>query len=171
MLEIPLKTQDKLRRYLVNADPFLWGTLKSKNKKDRLKELQDMEYLKGYTKGSNPIYSRINNDLILELGITGILEHIIIKRIRDLFTPDQLAYLRRCWEQGQTPPLDYFKKQGLYKPNILVDDEVREGWDNRPSGYRQPAYIFVQIHSQFGFVERWTVFAGLWFEEIEPLLE
>jgi hypothetical protein len=33
-----------------------------------------------------------------------------------------------------------------------------------------PANVFVHVDRQNEFVERWTVFAGLWFEEIEPRL-
>lgn len=170
-MEIPLKTQDKLRRYFINADPFLWNLLEQKNKKDRLKELQGKGYLKGYTKHAKPIYSKINNDLLLEMGIKGILDNIVVPRVTKLFTRDRLDFMRRCWEQGQTPSLDYFKKQGLYRHHFLTDDAVQEEIDKPPSGYKEPAFIFVQINSQMGFVERWTVFAGLWFEEIEPLFD
>jgi hypothetical protein len=30
---------------------------------------------------------------------------------------------------------------------------------------------FVEVNSQYNYVHGWTVFAGLWFEEIEPLLK
>ena len=30
---------------------------------------------------------------------------------------------------------------------------------------------FVEVNAQYQYVHGWTVFAGLWFEEIEPLLE
>jgi hypothetical protein len=30
---------------------------------------------------------------------------------------------------------------------------------------------FLEVNSQFSYVHGWTVFAGLWFEEIEPLLK
>lgn len=170
-MDIPLRTQDKLRRYFINADPFLWNLLEKKNKKGRLQEIQAKGFLKGYSNRAKPIYSKINNDLLLEIGITGILERIVIPRVQKLFTGEQLAYMRRCWEQGQTPTLDYFKKQKLYRHHIFTYDEVQEDVAAPPTGYKEPAFIFVQINSQMGFVERWTVFAGLWFEEIEPLLE
>lgn len=160
----------KLSRYFLNADPFLWGVLRSKNKKGRIKELQDSGYLSAYTKGSNPIYTRINRDLLLELGITGILKKIVEPRIQELFTLEDLRYFRDCWEQGQTPELKYLQKNKLYGKHIL-DREIREGFgENKVTGYRDPAFIFVQIETQFNLVQRWTVFAGLWFEEIEPLI-
>lgn len=160
----------KLNRYFLNTDPFLWGVLRSKNKKGRLKELQDRGYLSAYTKGSNPIYTRINRDLLLELGITGILEKIVVPRIKELFTPEDLRYFRDCWEQGQTPELKYLQKNKLYGKNIF-GHEIREGFgDDRVTGYKDPAFIFVQIEPQFNIIQRWTVFAGIWFEEIEPSL-
>ena len=44
--------------------------------------------------------------------------------------------------------------------------EKRE--DNLPIPLKEPAHIFLQINTQWDYVERWTVFGGLWFEEIEP---
>jgi hypothetical protein len=35
---------------------------------------------------------------------------------------------------------------------------------------KDPALIFVDINQQLNFVDHWTVFAGLWFETIDPLL-
>lgn len=130
-----------------------------------------MGFLKGYAKHAKPVYSKIKNDLLLEIGISGILESIVARRLKDLFTQDQLDFMRRWWEQGQTPSLDYFNRQKLYKHHFLTDDAVQEEIDKPPTGYKEPAFVFVQINSQMGFVERWTVFAGLWFEEIEPLFD
>jgi hypothetical protein len=165
----------KLGKYLVNADPFLWGTLQSKNKKGRMKELKQMGFLAIYSEGSNPIYHKINRDLLVELGITGILEKIIVPRIQSMFSPETLRYFRDCWEQGQTPDLDYLVKNKLYHRRGFFSVTQREVYDGsmtepRVLGYKDPAFIFVQIETQHNFVERWTVFAGLWFEEIEPLL-
>jgi len=161
----------KLSKYFLNADPFLWGVLRSKNKKARIKELQDRGYLLGYTKGSNPIYTRIVRDLLLELGITGILERIVAPSIQEMFTPEDLRYFRDCWGQGQTPELKYLRKNKLYGKNMF-SREIREGFgEEKVTGYKDPAFIFVQIETQFNLVQRWTVFAGLWFEEIEPSLQ
>ena len=97
----------KLVKYFLNADPFLWGVLQAKNKKGRLKELKQMGFLSIYSEGSNPIYSKINRDLLVELGIKGILEKIVIPRIVSSFSQETLRYFRDCWEQGQTPDLGY----------------------------------------------------------------
>jgi hypothetical protein len=170
-MQIPKETQEKLRRYIINSDPFLFGALKAKNKKGRMMELQSMGLLKGYSLGSNPNYSRFYQDLLVELGVKGILERIIIPRVQEMFQPEVLEFLRRCWEQGQLPSLDYLKQQKLYRKHPFTSDEVYEGIGNpRIAGYREPAFIFFQINTQSDFIEAWTTFAAVWFEEIEPLL-
>ena len=172
-MNISKEQSDKLTKYFINADPFLWGVLQAKNKKGRLQELKQMGFLAIYTEGSNPIYSKINRDLLIELGITGILEKIVVPRILNVFDQETLRVFRNCWEQGQTPDLNYLIKHGLYrKRTFAAQAEVYENWSSLPPvvGYKEPAFVFVQIETQHNFVERWTVFAGLWFEEIEPLL-
>ncbi len=172
MLEMTRERSERLKRYLINADPFLWNVLDSKNKKGRLRELKAMGFLLNYSDGANPNYSKINQDLLVELGIEGILECIIFPKVTNLFTTDTIGYFRRCWEQGQTPPLDYLRRQGLYRRRYSSREVYDSHWDtldSPPAGYKDPAFIFVQIDTQHNFVERWTVFAGLWFEDIEQL--
>jgi hypothetical protein len=174
-MDITREQVAKLSNYFINADPFLWGVLEAKNKKGRLKELKQMGFLAIYSEGSNPIYTKINRDLLVELGITGILEKIVIPRIHRIFSQETLRYFRDCWEQGQTPDLKYLVKNKLYRKGTFISiaaPEVYDDWTTLPPvvGYKDPAFIFVQIETQHNFVERWTVFAGLWFEEIEPLL-
>jgi len=174
MLEMTRETRDKLRRYLLNGDPFLWNVLEAKNKKGRLKELKGMGFLSNYSDNTNPNYSRINQDLLVEIGVEGILERIVVHRVKTLFTTDIIDYFRRCWEQGQTPTLKYLREQGLYHRTIgrrEVYEERLGFYEEPPSGYKDSSFIFVQIETQHNFVERWTVFAGLWFEEIEPLFD
>ena len=172
MLEITRDTREKLMRYFTNADPFLWGVLEGTNKGKRLQELNAMGFLANYSESYNPNYAKINQDLLIELGVSGILEKIIVPRVKSLFTADILDYFRRCWEQGQTPPLKYLREQGLYKRRYRNREVYEESWTVAPpSGYKDPSFVFFQIQTQANFVERWTVFAGLWFEEIEPLLE
>ena len=160
---------EKLKRYFINAEPFLWGVLEARNKKKRLKELKDLGFLRDYSDGSNPTYSKINQDLLVELGIEGILERIVVPQIRKRFDKEVLNTLRRNWEQGRTPDRKYLEEKKLYRRRLFV---WREEWeDKRPVAPKDPAHIFVQVHPQHEFVERWTVFAGLWHEEIEPLLD
>ena len=73
-----------------------------------------------------------------------------------------MSALRRNWEQGQTPDKNFLKDKKLYRYRRIV-------WKGKKEP-KEPAHIFVQIDTQKDFVERWTVFAGLWFEEIEPWL-
>lgn len=173
MLEMTRETKDKLRRYLLNADPFFWNVLDSKNKKGRLQEFKVMGFLSNYSKSANPNYLRIDQDLLVELGIEGILDRIVVPRVKVLFTSDIIDYFRRCWEQGQTPTLDYLRKQGLYRRRYRTREVYESHWhyEEPPSGYKDPSFVFLQIETQYNFVERWTVFAGLWFEEIEPMLD
>ena len=172
MLRLTKETKDKLTRYFINADPPLWNVLENKNKKGRLRELKEAGLLPGYSEGTNFTYNKLNQDLLVEAGIETILEHIVVPRIKKLFTQETLEYFRRCWEQGQTPTLQYLKQKKLYRKHTFSNVEVfDDGWAVPPvTGYKESAFIFVQIDTQHNYVERWTVFAGLWFEEIEPLL-
>jgi hypothetical protein len=175
-MEMTREQSDKLKRYFINADPFMWGILEAKNKRGRLQEMQELGFLASYSKSSNPVYRDINRELLIELGITGILEKIVLPRISSYFRPEILQYFRNCWEQGQTPGIKFMKDNNLYRNRVWHAHEVHveKPWYGRDNpavaGYRDPAFIFIQINTQFDFVERWTVFAGLWFEEIEPLL-
>lgn len=169
-MEMLREQAEKLKRYFINADPFLWGLLGKKNKKGRLQELRELGFLKSYSEGSNPTYNKVNQDLLVELGIEGILERIVLPKVTNGFAPEVLRYFRRCWEQGQTPDMKYLKEHRLYQKRMFSEDIVY-GKRDEPLivGHKDLAHIFTQIHTQYHFVERWTVFAGLWFEEIEPL--
>ncbi len=159
-MEMPREQTDKLKRYLINADPFLWGVLEKRNKKERLEEIKKLGFLKNYSQGSNPTYNKVNQDLLVELGIEGILEYIVVPKVHARINREVLRSFRRCWDQGQTPNKDYLKENKLYRFRWVVWKEEKEP--------REPAHIFLQIDTDKDFVERWTVFAGLWFEEIEP---
>lgn len=166
-------TREKLTRYLINADPFLWNVLNGKNKKKRVIELKLMGFLSDYSDRTNTNYSRINQDLLIELGIEGIIERIVVPKVTTLFSSYVIDYFRRCWEQGQTPTIDYLREKGLYQRRIRSREVWESHWhvDEPPAGYKDPSFVFFQIEKVYNYVERWTVFAGLWFEEIEPLLE
>ena len=89
-MEMLREQAEKLKRYFINADPFLWGLLEKKNKKGRLLELKGLGFLKGYSEGSNPTYSKVNQDLLVELGIEGILERIVVPKVTNGFAPEVL---------------------------------------------------------------------------------
>jgi hypothetical protein len=175
VMNIAPEQAEKLGKYFLNADPFLWGVLVAKNKKERLQELKQMGFLTNYAPGGNPVYTKICRDLLLELGIEGILSKIVVPKIQSIFDQEILRYFRDCWGGGQTPDLKFLVKNKLYRPtNIFLPNEPEkyDDWSHLPPvvGYRDPAFIFVQINVQHNFIERWTVFAGLWFEEIQRLL-
>jgi hypothetical protein len=172
-MDLPREQSSKLRKYFINADPFLWGVLVHKNKKDRIKELKELGLFKTYVDGGNPIYTKINRDLMIELGINGILEQIVIPRIITIFNADNLRHFQDCWEQGQTPDLDYLIQNKLYRPRIVNANNASDYFHTPEPlvSYRDLAFIFLQIDTQHNFVERWTVFAGLWFEEISQYID
>ena len=162
-MDMAREQREKLKRYLINADPFLWGVLEQRNKKGRLKELKKMGFLGGYSEKSNATYSRINQDLLIELDLEGILKQIVIPKVRQRIGQESLSGLRRFWDQGEIPSRDFLKDNKLYKSRVLIWKEETE--------LKAPGHIFLQIDVNKNFVERWTVLAGLWFEEIEPWLE
>lgn len=166
-MNIGKEQAEKLKRYFLNADPILWGVLETRNKKNRLKEIKNLGFLVDYSNGVNPTYDKINQDLLVELGIEGILDHIVVPQVLKRFNKEVLSALRRNWEQARTPDKKYLKEKKLYRPRRFFPRDEWEG--NRLAQPKDPAHIFVQINTQFDYVERWTVFAGLWFEEIEPL--
>jgi hypothetical protein len=179
-MQIPKEQAEKLKRYFINADPFLWGILEAgnnpeatnkreANKRVRLEKLKRSGFLQNYSDGTSATYGKMNQDLLVELGIEGILERIVIPRVIDAFAPDFLIYFRRCWDQGQAPDIRYLIQHDLYQTHRAVEVELYPGGPvlHRRKG---PAFLFVQIDTQHNFVERWTVFAGLWFEEIERLI-
>lgn len=158
-MQIPREQAEKLKRYFINADPFLWGLIEG-NKEIRLRYLKK-HFLKSYSDTYNPTYSKINQDLLVTLGIDGILERIVVPKVKRVFA-DVLRHFQRCWDQGQNPEMQILTENKLYTIRV----------PGRPIGRGgEPAQIFLQIDTQHNFVERWTVFAGLWFEEIEPLLD
>lgn len=148
---------EKLKRYIFNASPFLWGILEATNKPERLKELKTRGFLKSYSNSTNPTYMKVNQDLLIEVGVQGILKQLVIPIITSAFKPEVLAYFHRLWEQGRTPNIKYLIEQQLYHSH--------KGGKHSPC--RDLANIFLQVDTQHEFIERWTVFAGLWFEEIE----
>jgi len=166
-MEIKKDIADMLKRFFLNANPFLWGVLEGRKKKERILELQDMGFLAGYSEKTKNTYDLINRDLLVELGIEGILEQIVIPGVYKRLAAENLKTLRRHWEEGQKPHISDLVKNRLYLPRKLG---ITRWEENREVLEKDPAFIFVKINEQIEFVDSWTVFAGLWFEVIEPLL-
>jgi len=166
-MEIPREATEMLKRYFLNANPFLWGLLEGRKKRERILELQAMGFLPGYSERTKNTYDTINRDLLVELGVEGIIKQIIIPRLFKRFSTEDLGQFRRYWEEGKKPHINYLKNRGLYSSRKFG---ITRWEENREVPEKDPAFIFVKINEQIEFVDSWTVFAGLWFEIIEPLL-
>lgn len=167
-MEIGRETADMLRRYFINASPFLWGVLEARKKKERIRELQGMGFLKDYSERSKNTYNKIGSDLFVELGIEGIIGSIVVPLVYKRTGAEALKSFRRHWEQGQLPDKKYLKDNKLYRHRQVIWHEQWE--EKRPVPPKDPALIFLEINESLDFVDRWTVFAGLWFEIIDPLI-
>lgn len=138
------KQKRKLERYFRNARRFLWG-LPRRNQKEAYKWLEG----KGFnsedgTRYAGP-YSHVSGQLLNKYGIEKIIKELVIPRVKELFSEQALEFLRGCWNTGMLPDMSFL---GTY--NI------------------QDPYPFLEINTQFKYVEGWGDFAGLWFEEIAP---
>ena len=134
------KQKQKLERYLENSSRFLWG-LGPGNQKENYRWLCG----KGY-EFNNGSYAHVTAQLLENPGIEIIIRDLIVPRVKELFTEKAIDFLRTCWQAGTTPDMSFLR---LY--NI------------------KNASPFLEVNSQFNYVERWGEFAGLWFEEIEEL--
>ena len=167
-MEITRETADTLRRYFLNARPFLWGMLEARKKKERILEIKGMGFLENYSENSKNKYDTINQQLLVELGIEGIIGCIVVPLVYRRIGSEALKRFRRHWEQGQLPDKKYLKDNKLYRRRRVVWHEQWE--ENRKVPEKDPAFIFLEINESLDFVDRWTAFAGLWFETINPLI-
>jgi hypothetical protein len=167
-MEIARETADTLTRYFLNASPFLWGVLGARKKKERIIEIKGMGFLENYSETSKQKYDTINQELLVELGIEGIIGRIVVPIIYKRLGSEALTHFRRHWEQGQLPDKKYLKDNKLYRHRRAILYQLWE--ENRMVPEKDPAFIFLEINESLDFVDRWTVFAGLWFEIIDPLI-
>jgi len=137
-----VEQKGKLERYLKNSSWFLWG-LPPGNQKETYAWLRK----KGFEFG-NGTYSHVTCQLLEEPGIERILKDLVIPRVKDRFSDKAIAFLRDCWQVGTRPDISFLKPYNI-----------------------KDAAPFLEINLQFNYVERWGEFAGVWFEEIEPLQE
>ncbi|MCD6297295.1 MAG: hypothetical protein J7M30_09085 [Deltaproteobacteria bacterium] len=137
-----VKQRGKLERYFKNSRRFLWG-LTLGNQKETYAWLRK----KGFEFGSGT-YGHVTGQLLEKPGVERILKDLIIPGVNDRFSGKAIDFLRDCWQVGARPDISFLK---LY--NI------------------KDAAPFLEINLQFNYVERWGEFAGVWFEEIEPLQE
>jgi len=138
----------KLERYFKNSSRFLWG-LSRENQKLTYPWLRRQgqslwKDLQFDFKDSS--YANVTAQLLENPGIEKLLNDLIIPRVKELFNERALEFLRGCWKDGILPSMPFLKQF-----NIL------------------DAYPFLEVNTQFNYVERWGEFAGVWFEEIEKL--
>lgn len=132
--------REKLERYVKNSERFLWG-LGPGNQQENYRWLER----KGLT-FSKGAYAQVTEQLLQNPGIEGLLQKVVIPRVKEIFTDAAIDYLRECWRAGTRPDMTLLKHYNVKDP--------------RP---------FLEFNTQFNYVERWGDFAGVWFEEIEEL--
>ena len=136
------RQKGKLERYFKNSSRFLWG-LGRGNQKETYQWLKSEGFV--FDNGS---YAYVTAQLVENPGIERILQNLIIPRTKELFSDKAIEFLRTCWQAGTVPNMSFLKLYSI-----------------------KDAYPFLEVNSQFNYVERWGEFAGIWFEEIEELRE
>lgn len=134
------KQKAKLERYFKNSSKFIWG-LGRGNQKETYRWLRN----KGY-EFYNGSYDYVTNQLLENPGIEKILIDLVIPRVNEIFSAQAIEALHQCWNAGMRPNMSFLKTYNIGDVNP-----------------------FLEVNMQFNYVERWGEFAGLWFEEIEPL--
>jgi hypothetical protein len=171
--------REKVERYFRNADRFMWGVIPG-NKRAVFTELRAL--LKELGQDSAPIpehqkatYAMVTENLLGKLGIERILTGIVIRQVKRQFAdrPGALDFLRAHWLSGTLPRWQTL--QSLRKPRTVKQRLLDAVGSKEPEAIRrQTADIldaFVEVNTQYNYVHGWTVFGGLWFEEISPLLK
>ena len=136
-----VKQKGKLERYFKNADQFMWG-LAGRNQQKAYDFLRTLEL-----EFRRAPYSQVADELVRTHGIETILNRAVVPTVKKLFSDKTLEYLRTCWRAGRTPDIAVLREYNVHDPSP-----------------------FVVINWQYNYVERWGMFAGVWFEEIEGSL-
>ena len=170
--------KEKLERYFRNADRFMWGVIPGDKKtvfialKTLLEQLgEDSAMVSDHRKST---YAMVIENLITSIGIERILTQIIAEEVRRQFKgrSPALDFLRAHWISGTLPRWQTLQS---LRPPKNIKQKIKDAIDPKSDfpGRRQNSDIidaFVDVNSQYSYVRGWTVFAGLWFEEIEPLV-
>jgi len=175
-----LRQREKLERYMRNAERFMWGVIPGNKRavftqlQTLLKELgQDSATVSEHKKAT---YSMVTENLLAKLGIERVVTEIVVGEVKRQFEhrPGAMDFLRAHWLTGTLPRWQTL--QSLRAPRTVKQrflDAVEPKKDTKEI-YRPTSDIldaFVEVNTQYNYVHGWTVFAGLWFEEIEPLLK
>jgi hypothetical protein len=170
---------EKLERYLRNAERFLWGVIPG-NKKAVFVALRGLLKELGQTDSSVPehqkaTYAMVTENLLAELGIRKLVTEVVVGQVKRQFAnrPGALDFLRAHWVSGTLPRWQTLRS--LRAPRT-IGRKLLDALDSKDAQteHEQTSDIldaFVEVNTQYNYVHGWTVFAGLWFEEIEPLLK
>jgi len=178
-IEVNTNQKAKLERYFRNADRFMWGIIPSDKRavfetlRTVLTDLsKDTALVPDYRKST---YAMVIENLLSGIGIETILTEIVVGQVKQQFVNRRatLDFLRTHWMSGTLPRWQTL--QSLRVPRTIKQklvDAVQP--KDTPTRRQQTSDIldaFVEVNTQYNYVHGWTVFAGLWFEEIEPLLK
>lgn len=170
---------EKLARYLRNSERFLWGIFPGTKKavlEQLTHELKSRELDKGialdYRKAT---YDTITGRLLDQVGIEKLIVEVVAPHVHHAFAArtGALDFLRSHWMAGSVPrwqTLQGLRGYQSFGQRVLAAVNPP---DDRGRGKRQTSDIidaFAEVNTQYQYVHGWTTFAGLWFEEIEPLL-
>ncbi len=173
------RQKEKLDRYFRNADRFMWGIIPGDKRtvftklRAALEELGEEGALVPDHKKAT--YAMVTENLLGKLGIERILIEIVAKQVKRQFADRSgaLDFLRVHWRSGTLPRWQTL--QALRAPRTLKQRFIESAHPSEDAlSGKQTADIvdaFVQINPQFKYVHGWTTFAGLFFEEISPLLK
>ena len=143
------KQKGKLERYFKNASRFLWG-IGNKNQKETY------HWLKSYGKKrlgadfdfKEGPYRDVIARLLQNPGIERLLKDLVVPRVKELFSNEVLEFLHVSWNAGTLPDISYLKHYNI-----------------------EDATPFLEVNKWYNYVERWSDFAGVWFEELDEILK
>ena len=174
------RQKEKLERYMRNSERFMWGVIPG-NKRAVFTQLQTLLKELGQDSVTVPehqkaTYSMVTENLLAKLGIGRVVTEIVAGEVKRRFEhrPGALDFLRAHWLSGTLPrwqTLQSLRAPRTVKQRLLEAVDPNKGVKEiyRPTSDILDA--FVEVNTQYNYVHGWTVFAGLWFEEIEPLLK
>ncbi len=140
----------KLERYIKNSNKFLWGLVPP----DKRNQKQSYAWLRGrgYRKFKDGTYTYVLAQLLDDPGIERLFSDLVIPRVRDeLLSAELMKFLRTCWREGRLPEMSSLYNYGVKNAKAAL-----------------PLWPFLEVNTQYNYVERWGELAGLWFEEIDP---
>jgi hypothetical protein len=170
--------KEKLDRYFRNADQFMWGVIPGDKRVvfTKVRELleengEDPALIPDHKKAT---YAMATENLLTKLGIEKIITEIVTKQVKRQFDerPGALDFLRAHWMSGTMPrwqTLQSLRASKTLKEKLAERMHPKDIQFIKKTGDILDA--FVEVNPQYKYVHGWTVFAGLWFEEIEPLLK